>query len=232
MNGVLVIAAHPDDAELAVGGTIARLTEGGVPVDVAFATVSEHAAERRHLRVEAAVRAAEILGHRLHWLREGSFDQVEDIPEYELVGLVDGLVERTRPRAVLSHWDGDSHGDHVRLARAVVASSRRWQGTTLCQFGANEHRTHRFAEFAPNLFVPMAGQFERKLKALEAYCYEGQGFSPLDLEWVRLHAASCGARAGVPFAEALRLVRHRADDVMGLFGDTTTTETDSITDGV
>ncbi|MFG2310961.1 PIG-L deacetylase family protein [Streptomyces sp. NPDC048566] len=213
MSRVLIVAAHPDDAELALGGTIARLTDGGAQVTVALFTVSETAAAddsgRRRRRVAAAEAAAEVLGHRLHWLGDGRYDQVEDLPEYRAVGLVDDLVAQTDPDTVISHWDGDSHGDHVRVARAVVASSRRWPHAALAQFGPNEHRTVRHAEFVPHLYVPTSDQLARKARALACYRYPGQGFRPLDAGTVELFDRARGAAAGLEAAEGLRLVRHR-----------------------
>ncbi|WP_324789449.1 PIG-L deacetylase family protein [Streptomyces sp. H51] len=211
MSGVLVVAAHPDDAELAVGGTLALLGDRGTEATVAVVAVSEADEEHRRLRVRAAERAASILGHRLRWLAREPLDQVEDIPEYEVVRLVDDLVAQVRPDAVLTHWEGDSHGDHVRVARAVVSSSRRWPEVSLCQFGPNEHRTTRFLEFVPNVFVPIADQLPRKLDALRSFSYPGQGFRPLDEEWARQQALLNGRHVGVPAAESLRLLRCRTD---------------------
>ncbi|MFF7992028.1 PIG-L deacetylase family protein [Kitasatospora xanthocidica] len=213
MTRVLIVAAHPDDAELALGGTIARLTERGTEVTVALFTVSETASRedpvRRERRVAAAEAAAEVLGHRLEWLGDGRQDQVEDVPEYRAVGIVDDVVARTGPDVVISHWDGDSHGDHVRVARAVVASSRRWPQAALLQFGSNEHRTVRYAEFTPSLYVPTADHLPRKLRALACYAYPGQGYRALDTDAVELLDRARGAAVGLAAAEGLRLVRHR-----------------------
>ncbi|AJE80904.1 MULTISPECIES: PIG-L deacetylase family protein [Streptomyces] len=218
MNPVLVVAAHPDDAELAVGGTVAQLCDRGSEVTVAFATVSEHDPALRPLRRAAAERAAEILGHRVHWLADGQYDQVEDVPEYRLVGLVDTLVEKTRPAAVLTHWEGDSHRDHVRLADAVVSSSRRWPDTGLVQFGPNEFRTVRHSEFTPNLYVPVVDQLDRKKRALRCYSYAGQGFRGLDEDAVELLARHHGLAVGAPAAEALLVRRARTDRPFPLLG--------------
>ncbi|WP_327253282.1 PIG-L deacetylase family protein [Streptomyces sp. NBC_01244] len=212
MTGVLIVAAHPDDAELALGGTIAQLTERGDEVTVALFTVSETAStqdrDRRARRIAAAEAAAQTLGHRLRWLGDGRYDQVEDIPEYRAVGLLDDLVAEIEPDTLLTHWDGDSHGDHVRVARAAIASSRRWPRTALLQFGPNEHRTVRHAEFVPTLYVPTAAQLPRKLRALACYAYPGQGFRALDPDAVELLDRARGAAVGLAAAEGLRLVRH------------------------
>lgn len=211
MTRVLVATAHPDDAELAVGGTIAALTARGVEVTVGCFTVSEPGSALRPQRIAAAERAAEVLGHHLSWVADGRHDQVEDMPEYEVVRHMDDLVRETQPDAVLTHWDGDSHGDHVRIARAALSSSRRWPDVSLFQFGPNEYRTVRHAEFVPNVYVPMAHQLARKAEALACYAYPDQGFRPLDTSASDLLDRARGVTVGLPAAEGLRLVRHRHD---------------------
>ncbi|MGC5014972.1 PIG-L deacetylase family protein [Streptosporangium sp. DT93] len=210
MTEVLVVVAHPDDAELAVGATIAHLVARGVGVTVACFTVSEPRPGPRRERVAAAGRAAAVLGHRLLWVADATLDQVEDIPEYEAVRHVDALVERVRPDALITHWENDSHGDHVRVARAVVSASRRCPGTSLLQFGPNEYATARHAEFVPNVYFPIADQLDLKKEAIACYSYPGQGFRGVDADAVELLARARGLAVNVPAAEGLRLVRHTA----------------------
>lgn len=216
MRRVLIVAAHPDDAELAVGGTIAALTDAGAEVTVALFTVSETAdaagPDRRARRKAAAAAAAAVLGHRLHWIDGGRYDQVEDVPEYRAVALVDALVEEIGPDTVISHWEEDSHADHARVARAVISSSRRWPQAALLQFGPNEHRTVRHAQFVPNLYVPTTGQLARKIESLACHSYPGQGFRALDTDAVQALDRARGAAVGAGAAEGLRLVRHRLDE--------------------
>jgi N-acetylglucosamine malate deacetylase 1 len=208
MSQVLVVAAHPDDAELSAGGTIALLTERGVEVTVAILTVSERTGPTRLARMAAAERAAKILGHSVHWMADGAHDQVEDIPVYRMVGWIDELVRQVRPETVLTHFDGDSHHDHVLASAAVTSSSRCWPEVSLLQFAPAEHRTIHYQAFVPNLFVPVAQQLPRKIRALAEYDYQERGFRALDSDWVTTQAQAVGACVGTKAAEAFRIVRH------------------------
>ncbi|GAA3379455.1 PIG-L family deacetylase [Streptomyces sannanensis] len=212
-RNVLVITAHPDDAELAVGGTVAALTAQGTAVTVAILTVSETASaaapDRRSHRIAAAEAAATLLGHRIEWIAGGRYDQVEDLPEYRVVELVDELIDRVGPDSVITHWDGDSHGDHVRVARAAIASSRRWPQTAFLQFGPNEPRTVRHAQFVPNVYIPIGAHAQVKARALACFRYPSQGFRALDTGAVETFDRARGAAVGTEAAEGLLLVRHR-----------------------
>lgn len=203
---VLVITAHPDDAEIVMGGTIAGLVDKGCEVTILNMTVSEATAELRARRCEAAEKAASVLGCRLDWFEEGRLDHAEDVPEYRLVAQIDRYITDYRPDAVFSHWIGDSHSDHARLARCVNASSRRWQAP-LFALPPSEHRTPSFAAFTPNVYVDISNHLERKIRAASHYTYPGQSFRPLDLEGLASIARGWGATAGYAAAETFLLTR-------------------------
>jgi LmbE family N-acetylglucosaminyl deacetylase len=202
-----VVVAHPDDAELAIGGAIADWCSHGHIVTVACCSVSESTPALVARRREAAMEAAGILGHLLHWVVPGDILQVEDVPEYRLVGLVDALVRDLSPDVVVSHWDGDSHGDHRRVACAVVASARTWPEAALLQFGPNEHRAPTCGHFSPTLLIPMADHSDQKAQAIAAYGYADQGYRPLDEAGVSLRNRALGSQADVDAAEGLILLR-------------------------
>lgn len=208
MRRVVVFAAHPDDAEIAAGGTLALLAEEGHEVTVVHMTTSEFSPEAAARRREAAARAAAILGHRLLWFADGQHQQVEELPEYLLVREVDALFAQLRPEIVFSHWIGDSHGDHVRLGRVVNAASR-CVSADLYAFPPAEMRTPGYAAFSPNVFVDVGAVLERKLRAITEYNYEGQGHRRLDPAQYEALAAAAGAQCGCRAAEAFLLLRHR-----------------------
>jgi LmbE family N-acetylglucosaminyl deacetylase len=204
----LVLAAHPDDAELALGGSIARWADNGVDVTVAFFSACESNPEKVKVRIEAAESSADILGHHLIWLADPSARRAELVEEFEIVRLIDRVTAEQNPDVVIGHWPGDSHGDHVRMARGTLASSRRWPAATLLQFGPNEHMVPSYQEFIPNVYLSIADYVKRKEEALRAYSYYGQSFRELDLAGVRARNAALGSLCGLPAAEGLRLVRY------------------------
>lgn len=100
-ESVLAVMAHPDDAELWAGGTLALHARHA---DVAVA-VSAHDAIRN---AEARASAAE-LGTRL-----------ELMPSLDAAAVGD-LIERHRPQVLITHPPDDVHPDHRRTAEAVLA---------------------------------------------------------------------------------------------------------------
>ena len=71
---VLAIGAHPDDLELAIGGTLARLARNGARVVMAVVSVPADFETRR----SEAARAAEILGCELRVLMDDGCRRIDD----------------------------------------------------------------------------------------------------------------------------------------------------------
>jgi len=200
---VTLLVAHPDDAEICAGGTIALLGARGCEVTVVNFTTAEYTAQASRRRRNAAERSAAILGHELRWILDGRLRQVEELPEFEVVRMIDELLADLRPDVVISHNVGDSHVDHARLARATRAATRRWRGD-LYALPPSELRIP--AAFKGNVLVDVSEYEERKREALECFSFAG-GFQPLDLDAILAAGRVAGAAAGCRSAERFRAVR-------------------------
>jgi bacillithiol biosynthesis deacetylase BshB1 len=113
---VLVFAAHPDDAELACGGTLAKLASEGKKVVIADLTQGEMGTRGTiETRKKEAEDSAAILGlaDRVQlYLPDTEFgtSRKEQIPLIQ-------TIRRFRPEIVLCNAVQDRHPDHGRSAR-------------------------------------------------------------------------------------------------------------------
>lgn len=120
---ILIFAAHPDDAEVCVGGSICRYVEQGHTVHVINMTNNDGP------RVACAQRAAEMLGFTVEFL------DFEDIGSDRLknrshhlgvtfdpahLQVVDARLHEHRPDLVWAHWPVDTHPDHVAAGSLVM----------------------------------------------------------------------------------------------------------------
>ncbi|NHA66443.1 bifunctional PIG-L family deacetylase/class I SAM-dependent methyltransferase [Phycicoccus flavus] len=126
-DDVLVLAAHPDDESLAVGGLVAAAARAGLPVRVLVATRGEGShphATAWTPRLLAQVRRAEATLAVGRLAPGAPVDQLE-LPDGGLEAAEDVLVAevagRRGPRTlVLAPWTGDGHPDHDALGRAAA----------------------------------------------------------------------------------------------------------------
>jgi LmbE family N-acetylglucosaminyl deacetylase len=226
MRSILIIAAHPDDEVLGCGGTIAKLTDEGCVVNVAFladgvfSRAGQPASQHQDLtaRRSASKNACEIL--KVNSVSFGDFpdNRMDTISLLEITQAVEILVAKHQPDAIFTHHAGDVNIDHRRLHDAVVTACRPQQGhpvKTLLFFevpSSTEWQLPGSAPaFNPNWFIDISSTLERKLAALEAYAAELRPWPhPRSRKGVEHLAHWRGATVGVDAAEAFFLGRQLA----------------------
>lgn len=174
MCDVLAIGPHPDDMELAAGGTVAQLTAAGKEVVLLDLTLGERGTRgSAEIRAEEARNAARILGAKrrcLHLPDTG----VRALDEDQIESLVNEI-RRLRPRLVIAAHGEDDHPDH-REGAELVRRAIYFSG--LKRFGSGDRESYRpkrllFAmgrrPFLPSLIVDVTGTYPVKRNALAAF---------------------------------------------------------------
>jgi len=120
---ILAIFAHPDDVELAVGGTLLKMKSLGYRTGALDVTQGEMGTRGTvEGRAEEAAEAAKIL----------------KLDVRENLGLADGhvfaddesrkklvrVLRRIKPKVIVTHQDGDPHPDHNHIVQLVRESAR------------------------------------------------------------------------------------------------------------
>jgi LmbE family N-acetylglucosaminyl deacetylase len=219
---VLAVYAHPDDADVACGGTLARWAKAGGAVHLVVCTdggkgTTDPAVEPVLL---AAERAAELESSSA-LIGLSSVDNL-GFPDGELTDSDDfrrTLVTRVRalrpevvcghdPTAVFFGQDYFNHRDH-RIAGAALLDAVA-PAAALPQYFPDAGPPHRVsavllsATLEPNEWVDISGTIEVKASAVECHRTQFAGQDGWAGEAVRRRAAEEGRRAGVAYAEGFR----------------------------
>lgn len=221
----LVIAAHPDDAELCCGGAISKAVRNGKKVAIVDCTRGELGSRGTvDIRRQEAQKAASILA----------------ITERRNLGIEDGNIEHSKknilkvvtairyfqPQILLFPPERDRHPDHdaahVLVKSAVFQSGLPKIRTEIAGQVQTAHRPKlslcymQSYEFVPSFFLDISDEFEQKLKSIRAYSSqffvedenryseEPETFisRPEFLAFVEDRARYFGAKIGVKYAEA------------------------------
>lgn len=127
---LLIIAAHPDDAEVQMGGTLAKLTHAGQRALIVDLCDGEPADYAEHgVRRAQALRAAQRLGADRMFLDQQDRFISDTIPARLAVTR---LVREHRPRMVFATTDACVHPDHAAVGPLVTAAAfyarlRNWE---------------------------------------------------------------------------------------------------------
>jgi LmbE family N-acetylglucosaminyl deacetylase len=197
---VLAIGAHPDDLELAVGGTLARLARHAARVVMAVVSIPSDFATR----MAEAKRAAAILGCELRVLIGERCARIDDLKSYQLVGMLDALVCELEPAAVMTHSANEFHRDHVAVHSASY-STQRLRPFDFFHFNPTMCRPVPVS-FQPRAYIDISETIELKMQAIAAHASQF-GARGLDGELYLDLARLNGRMVGVKYAEGLDVGR-------------------------
>lgn len=209
---VLVIAPHPDDAELGAAGAILKLKAEEWRVGILDLTDGEptpYGSQEKRARETAA--ATEVLG--IDWRRNLGLANRSLEPTLDARRRLAEMIREVRPRWLLAPYWVDAHPDHV-AATQLVEAARFWAKLTKCDLAGQPHYPQRIYNYycvhlklapQPAFVLDISEFWERKLAAIRCYhsqFVEGQpAAAPTFLDRLRDEAAYWGKSIGVRYGE-------------------------------
>lgn len=122
----IAIAAHPDDIEFLMAGTLLLLRRAGFATHYLnlasgnCGSVRQDGRQTRRRRVQEARAAAEILGAQFH---AGFVDDLEILYELKTLRRLAALIRDVKPGIVLTHSPHDYMEDHTNTCRLAVTAA-------------------------------------------------------------------------------------------------------------
>jgi LmbE family N-acetylglucosaminyl deacetylase len=223
---VLAVYAHPDDAEISAGGTLARWADAGADVSIVVTTRGDKGTTDPDadlvaltaLRAAESDAAAQVLGATA--LPHLDHPDGELADDHELRLQLTRLVRQLRPDVVCcpdptAVFFGDgyiNHRDHRATGWAMLDAVAPAAGNPhyfpeLRAEGLDVHHVgavYLSGTLEPNAWVDVTATLERKIEAL--FCHASQLVETGDWfrEFLRESAIGAGRAAGVAYAEAFR----------------------------
>lgn len=225
---ILVLAAHPDDAELGAGATIAKHTAAGKKVGIVDFTKGELGTrgtpETRKLEAAASAKIMGISVRENLGLRDGFF-QNDEVSQLAIIS----SIRKYQPEIVLANAVYDRHVDHGKgasLGYDACFLSGLAKIETLDEFG-NKQQPWRpkvvyhyiqslFVE--PDFIVDVSDYWEVKMNAIKAF--RSQFFDPSNnepetyiskpgfLKMIEARGTEFGHTIGVAYGEGFTVRRY------------------------
>ncbi len=235
---VIAVGAHPDDVEIACGGTLAKLVQQGYKVGIVDLTDGEPTpgSPGPEVRLAEAKKAAEALGVPV---------RVQlDLPNRRLFDTFEARValakefRKYRPRLVLGFGDktplaSPDHWQAMQITDAAVFYSRltKWDEhfdhLPVHTIAAQLYYTLGFGtlqlpQAAGHLVVDISGAIDAKLKAVRCYATQFSKAKEFIFERIRAAAMHDGTAAGYDAGELFAATRTLGtrDLIHFLFGQT------------
>ena len=212
---ILVVAPHPDDAEISVGGTIVASRRQGLRVGVVDLTDGEPTPYGSvEIRARETAAATEVLD--LNWRQNLGLPNRSLQETLEARRKLAGVFRLTRPRVLFAPYWEDAHPDHVAASRLVDAA-RFWAKLSRSDLPGDPYwppliyyywSIHLRIHPQPRFVLDISETLETKMQAIR--CYESQMLTgrptdhPTVLDDIRDRARywgwSIGTAYGEPFA--------------------------------
>lgn len=212
MLDVLVIAPHPDDAELGMGGTIPLLLSQGLAVGILDLTDGEPTPlGSPEIRARETAAASAVLG--VSWRENLGLSNRRLRATLTARAMLAGVIRRTRPRWLFApHWV-DAHPDHLAATRLAEAA-RFWAKLTKCDLPGEPWHPERILYYAcvhlrsvrrPAFILDISSTADIKRRSIACYASQFPPSAPAPSVPERVAAADAwwgsliAARQGEPF---------------------------------
>jgi len=206
---ILVLSPHCDDAELSMGGTIARYVDEGHNVKLVSLIVPKEEVDGtdriggKEIRIKEQKASAKILGVDL---------EILDIDPYDFqfnrfyIKKLDKIIGGYNPDRVYSCWEEDTHQDHKILAKILYVASRK-NKFSLYMYEAMIPGGFNTKAFRAQKIIDISKYMEIKEASISSYNSVFGNEVDTFLEAVRGRCRFRGERIGVKYAEGFRVVK-------------------------
>lgn len=212
MKRVLVVAAHPDDELLGVGGTAARHAGQGDEVMSVIMCEGESLRYKKDMGQKTAVsQAGEILG--VKEIRQIGFpdQRLDSVTLTEIITPLEKISDEFKPNIVYCQYGGDINMDHQLLFQAANVAFRPldgWIEDVYAFYTASSTEWGFPRTFTPDTWIDITDTLEKKIEAFLSYHSEVRAYPhPRSAKALEHAAHFWGNQCSMEAAEAFMTVR-------------------------
>ncbi len=209
---ILVVAPHPDDAELGMGGAIAKMIDLGWRVGVLDLTDGEPT-PFGSVELRAAETQAASVALGLSWRKNLGLPNRSLEPSLAARAKLANVMRSVKPKWLFAPYWEDAHPDHL-AATALIEAARFWAKLTKSDLEGEPYHPQRVFHYycvhlkhvaQPAFILDITDHWERKLESIACYASQftvgREHISPSFLERIRDEAAYWGKMIGTRYGE-------------------------------
>lgn len=194
----MILGAHPDDIEFAMGATLARLIREGEHATIAIMSKSLHIEQNQHI-LDELTNSMDVLGvkdYEVHDFQTRSFEQQST----QIRNAIFKLKQEVQPSIVFCPSLNAMHPDHVTVGKSCKSI---FQETSILAY---EDIRGNHDVMINHWYALSETDVDTKIKALS--CYQSQtNRTYFDMEQIRAVSMYRGLQVGVKYAEGFEALR-------------------------
>lgn len=216
---IVVIAPHPDDETLGVGGTLLEAKRKGYEIHWVIVTnifieegFSEAAVSTRQAEIE---KVASLYKFDSVTKLDFKTSKLDQYPLFELIQRMSQVISKVKPQIIFLPNYFDIHSDHGITAKVCFSCTKQFRYPFIEKVLVYETLSETdFAPsvisncFTPNVFVDITNSFDNKCEIMKVYKSELRDHPfPRSLKNIEALAIQRGAMANTTYAESFMLAK-------------------------
>jgi len=197
MVTVLAVGAHPDDAELGCGGTLALHKRNGDKVYLLVLSRGEASGDPK-VREKECRKSAEMLG--VDGLFFGDLEDTRISDGLETILAIEQVIDKVKPGIIYTHSYKDTHQDHRNASYATLSAGRNINKILMYESPSS------LRDFVPQVFTDISATFELKRQVTNLFAsHSTNSRYMLAADVIESLARYRGFQARVTMAEAFEV---------------------------
>ncbi|MCL1936760.1 MAG: PIG-L family deacetylase [Defluviitaleaceae bacterium] len=219
---ILIVASHPDDEVIGVGGTILKHVEKGDSVYVLIlcdGKSSRYSIVPNDIKLKSEKEtelSSRILGIKKVMYGGFKSNRLDSSNLLDIVKVIESTIQKHDINIIYTHWENDLNNDHRIAFHSTIIAARpllESKVDLILSFETLSSTEWNFSDeksFYPNYFVDISEHIEQKISALICYESEMRNFPhPRSIEAIKTRNRGHGATSGFSYAESFRFVMGR-----------------------
>lgn len=212
MSNILVVAAHPDDELLGIGGIVIRHTKKHDRVRSIIMCEGESFRYEKDVGQRAATEAAaKILGVEHVYLSNFPDQKLDKFTLTDIIAPLEKISEEFKPDIIYCQSASDANRDHKILFEAANIAFRPtsdWIKEFYCFYTASSTEWGVPRNFVPDTWIDISEVLEDKISAFEKYHSEIRRYPhPRSSDSLRYQSHFWGNQCCIDSAEVLMTIR-------------------------
>ena len=207
---ILILAPHPDDESIGMGGTIKKLSKkNNIHLCVLTDGVVFDSSGRKMIlkRKDACKNSGKILGISNYTFLDFPVMKLDSVSHLEINRELEKIIKKFNPKIVYTTSRHDINKDH-RIAFESTLVVTRPQSSNVKQVFSYEVTGSTINGFLPTIFEDISQEFKYKIKSIKMYTSEIRSFPhPLSLKAIENLAIQRGIESGIKKAEGFEVIR-------------------------
>lgn len=207
---ILVIAAHPDDEVLGMGGTIKKLSKKN---KIHLCVISEGASAQYkdkkmiNIRRNSCLKSGKILGISSFDFLDFPDMKLDTISHLDINKKLEKIIKKIKPEIVYTTPSNDYNLDHKKVFESTLVVTRPIS-SNVKKVISYELPGYKIYPFNPTIFVDISKEIEIKIKAFQCYKSEIEKFPHArSIESIKNLSILRGIESGLSNAESFSLIR-------------------------